>query len=190
VAWRLRKERWKYWAWTIAAKGMIALICTTIIAEGLRVMMPVLGIRMHRAPFLSFLKDYEATYRLDSATFVALGILLAVWAVWTAVLKKWLGGGTLFPKSDEEKSKEEQKEDRHARFIFVIACGLLCGDALLFYMGSAQMSWGGGFSFSAVLVTAMYVGMSLYIAYVTANMKIEIEKLKEEERCERLSLVR
>ncbi len=159
--------RIKYWSWKTSSKILLGVVYFSIIAEGLRQIVPVLGQRLHKLPGLSFLQDYEATYRLDLAPIFAGFLLLAVWSLWASLLKIWL--------LDDDS---QQYSDSHKLLIATLGSTILSVDAYIFYAALSEYGWGGMFSFSALIATAAYVGVLIFVLYVSHQLHEDLEQLK------------
>ncbi|MCA9078109.1 MAG: hypothetical protein KDA93_23975 [Planctomycetaceae bacterium] len=157
----------RYVVWHIGSKVLLGLVYFSIIAEGLRQLVPTLGQRLYKLPGLSFLQDYEATYRLDLAPIFAFFLLLAVWSLWGSLLKIWL--------LDDDS---ERYSDSHKLLISMLGCTILAADAYLFYTAVAQMGWSGSFSFSAIIATTAYVGVLIFVLYVSHQLREDVDQLR------------
>lgn len=87
----------------------------TVISEGLRFLIPVLGQRLSKLPIpgLSFLARYQATYRLDLANTMSVFLFLAMWSLWGMILKTYLG-------SDEHFHRQGWSPDRYRTLVMVL----------------------------------------------------------------------
>ncbi|QDT43496.1 hypothetical protein Pan241w_35970 [Gimesia alba] len=152
----------KYCVWQIFAKGGLGIVYIAIIAEGLRQLVPTLGQKLYKLPGLTFLQDYEATYRLDIAPIFALFLMIAVWFLWGKVLQMWLVSDFAGPGWNSES---------YAMLVYILAFTILGADMILFYSAVTQMGWSGSsFSFSAVIATAAYVGVLIFVSFVSLNL--------------------
>ncbi|MCA9077358.1 MAG: hypothetical protein KDA93_20190 [Planctomycetaceae bacterium] len=159
--------RIKYWTWKIFSKFLLGIVYFSIIAEGLRQIVPVLGQRLYKLPGLSSLQDYEATYRLDLAPIFAGFLLLAVWSLWASLLKIWL--------LDDDSRRYS---DSHKLLIATLGGTILTVDAYIFYAAMLEYGWGGSFSFSALVATAAYVGVLIFVLYVSHQLQEDVNQLK------------
>ncbi len=157
----------KYYAWQVFSKTFLGVLYFAIISEGLRQLVPVLAQKLYKLPLLSFLQDYEATYRLDLAPFFALFLLIAVWFLWGVVLKIWV-----------LEHESEQYSDAHRLVIATLAITILGADTYLFYAAVSQMGWSSSFSLSAIVATAAYLGVLIFVLYVSENLRHEVQKLE------------
>lgn len=76
----------KYWIVSLVTKVGLGIIYMSVIREGLAYMVPFLGQRLSKLPGLTFLADFEATYRLDLAIVFSLFLLCFVWWLWSKLL--------------------------------------------------------------------------------------------------------
>lgn len=133
-------------------------------------MVPALGQKIYRIPGLGALRDYEATYNLDLAPFFALCLLIAVWALWARILQVWL----------RTESEPGWNSDRDRKIITTIGIILLGADAALFFVAVTFMGWGASFSVSALLSTAAYVAVIIFVSYQSLTLYKTISDLEKE----------
>ena len=90
--------RWKAWLWKLITIVVLAPIYCSVIAEGLRMLVPALGQKLHKLPIPGFsgFGQYKETHRLDLAIFMAVFLLLAVWWLWEQLLKVFLSTEAVF----------------------------------------------------------------------------------------------
>jgi hypothetical protein len=171
---RLVLARLKYWAWEILTKGILGVIYISVIAEGLRRLVPALGQRLYRLPGLGALREYEATYRLDLAPFLAVFILIAVWYLWDEILQLWLRR-----ECDDDESPWNRAN--HGLLIVSLGIVILGSDAVLFYIAMTQIGWqGAGFSFPALLATVAYLAVLIFVSFVSINLREAVNALSKE----------
>lgn len=154
-------------AWNVLTLFSLGIIYWTIISEGLRLLMPVLGQKLHKAslPGFSYLDRFEATYRLDLAHGLAVFLFIATWNLWGMVLKSMLG-------SDEHFRRYGWNPQAFKRVVMVLGKVILCADAILFYIAMTQMGWSGTvFSIPALIATAGYVAILVFVKLVSVNLE-------------------
>lgn len=166
--------RAKFTLWEVIMKGGLGVIYVSVISDGLRIVLPAFGQKLHKLPGLTFLKDYEATYRLDVAPFFAVFLLTAVWYLMERVLRLWLQA------RDDDQVWESKP---HAQLVTILAAIILGVDACLFYFAMTRMGWGNAFSFTAILATLAYMAVLIFVSYGSVNLKQEIAMLKERDSC-------
>ena len=143
----------KSWAWKIFTLPIIGIVYITLISEGLRLLIPVLGQKLYKfpLPFVSAMRNYHPWDRLDLAYFFSILLLIAVWYLWKVTLKVYLSyeGQAVPPGWDPAK---------YRGFVLTIAVIILSADAFLFYFAmTQQVYWKTQFSFTALLATGAYI---------------------------------
>ena len=155
----------KYVLWMIASKLILGTLYLFLVSEGLRRLVPPLGQRLRTLPALSWVSDYEATYKLDLAHVFALGLMVVTFQLWNSLLRLWMRTGS--------SSIGDNQIVVLTGFIIVTA------DAILFLTSINQWSWtGSSFSFITLLMTAMYVAFLMYSSYLSIKLKQNMEKEK------------
>ena len=157
--WERIRVHTRFWGWTIGSKAILGVIYLAIISEGLRVLIPALGQKVYKLPFLSRLQDYEATCRLDMAPFFAFFLLVGVFVLWPKIIVIWM--------SQDDPSGWSREE----QLIVVIGTAILGADAVLFYYAMTQMTWGSNaFSFPALVSTGAYVGVLVFVSWMSVKL--------------------
>lgn len=155
--------RVKSLAWAIPSKLIFGLVCIGILMEGLKCICPPLGQKLHKMPLLGSLQSFEETHRLDLSLLFAIAIMVTVWCLWADVLRVLL---------HRDKYSVLAPKDK---FILVVGAIVLCTDAAIFYLGIAELTWGGGLSFTALLMTVAYVCVLVFLSYVSLKLKMEVQ---------------
>jgi hypothetical protein len=167
-AWALVKYvTWK--AITFLGFGPIYVI---VIAEGFRLLVPALGQKLHKLPIpgLAGLAQYQESRRLDLALFLAIFLLVAVWWLWEQVLKIILTTKPLYQDCGWHV-------DLYKRLILILGVIVLGADAALFYSAMVQIGWGGTrISIPALLATAAYLAIIVFVSLVSINLRKNFEK--------------
>jgi len=163
-----RVARLKLLAWNVFTKPTLGLIYLAVISEGLRQLVPVLGQKLYKLPGLSFLQDYEVTYKLDLAPFFAVFLLIAVWHLWAKVLELWIS---------RDREDLWWDSDSHKTLVRFLAVTILGADTFLFYSAVSQMGWSATLSLSALVATAAYVGVTIFVSYVSLCLRKDVERL-------------
>jgi len=159
----------KFVAWWILDMIGMGLIYVSVISEGLRTLIPSMGQKLWKIPGLGALKDYEGTYKLDLAPFMAVFIFIAVTYLWDEILELWLL---------RHPTDGPWKPDNQEMFVVGLGAVILGADIVLFYCGLTQMGWGGNsLSFSALVGTAAYVGILLFFTYVSINLRLQLRSV-------------
>lgn len=158
--------------WFVFIKIPLGVVYVAIIAEGLRTLIPPLGQKLWKLPLLTFLRDYEETHRLDLAPVMSVFIFIAVCVLWEQVLEIWL--------VRQEKGSAWLLDNKA---ILMVSLGslVLGADICLFYVGVVQSSWGGvSFSFSALLATAAYLGVLVFVSLQSLTLRLALNPRLEE----------
>lgn len=156
----------KYWMWKLITIAVLGPIYCSVIAEGLRMLVPALGQKLHKLamPGFAVLGQYQETRRLDLAILFAAFLLIAVWWLWEQVLRILLGTDRVFQDSG-------WNADVYKRLVLILGVVVLVADASLFYIAMVQMGWGGTrFSLAALLATAAYVAVLVFVSLVSLNL--------------------
>jgi hypothetical protein len=157
----------KYWLWKLVTIIVLAPIYCSVIAEGLRMLVPALGQKLHKLPIPAFstFGQYEETRRLDLAIFMALFLLVAVWWLWEQVLKVFLSNEDTFHDSG-------WNAEAYKRVVLILGIIILGADACLFYASMVQIGWGGTrLSVPALLATAAYLAVIVFVSLVSLNLR-------------------
>lgn len=175
INWALWGARLKYWTWQILTKGLLGMVYLSMVREGFVYVIPTLGMKLSKIPGMAFLKDYEATYRLDLAFVLSFFVMVAVFWLWSRVLALYLhGDDTAFQTDDPGFRKRREK------VFYSLAGTILIADGLLFYIAMTQSSWGGSiFSFTALLATVIYICVLIFVTVVAIDLKEQILNAKE-----------
>lgn len=172
--WRLLRARAAYWSWQIVTKIVLGVVYLSIIAEGFRMLVPVLNRRLHRLPMLGWMNDYEGTYELDMASLMSVFMMIAVFSLWSRLLKLWITEQIGF----DHRLRNQNNADF---FVLVFGVVILLSDTILFFVAVTEVSWSGtGFSFTALFATAAYVSVLVFTIYVSINLHEKIELIERE----------
>ncbi len=157
-----------YWVYKIGITGAMLLIYVGFIADGLRRWKSPFGQKVWRFPMLNWLRDFEATYRLDYAMVGAIVMAFVVCIAWSYLLRTWVEG---------EELRSSMKKQRMAGAALIVGSAILIGDALLFYMTCVQAGWSGTkFSISALIGTAVYVAVVIMVNLIGVDLKFKVEE--------------
>jgi hypothetical protein len=162
----------KYVCWTILMKFGLGLMSAAIVAEGSRLMFPAMGVKLHKLaiPGFSMLKDYELTYRLDAAFLGAIGVMLFVFITWGYIIDRLI---------KLENTDVPYFSSVGAILVTVAGGALLLADAICLYSGIAELSWGGGISFTGILASMTYISIVVLSAFVSVQLRHKIDSLKD-----------
>jgi hypothetical protein len=166
IRWGVLWAQIQYWAWQIFTKVVLGIIYLAVIAEGLRLVVPALGQKIHKLPGLSSFNDYEFTHRLDLAHFFSLFMLIGVWSLWASMLRVWL---------EVDSRINDWDSENYRRLIVTLGSIILLADACLFYAAMTQIGWGGSvFSLSALLATAAYLAMIVFVTFASITLQRKV----------------
>jgi hypothetical protein len=153
-------------------KLLIGIGYVIVITEGLRMVVPALGIKLYSLPLLGALRDYEGWHELDLAPFVAVLLFFFSSTIWCALLETWLYDGSML-KADGRQT------ERYETCLLVLGSIILFADACLFYRAMTFVGWGGAvFSISALLCTLAYLAILVSVCLVSVNLKRNYLSLK------------
>ncbi|REK08654.1 MAG: hypothetical protein DWQ37_20160 [Planctomycetota bacterium] len=168
------RAQFRYWSWQLWSKLVFGVMYFGVMSEGFRVMIPALAQKVHKLPGFAFLYDYEATYRLDLAHFMAIGLLVAVMMTWAAVLELWLG-------IEERHTRTRVHSGRHQALVVLMAWVLLGGEGYVFYSAIGELGWSGsGFSLIGLIATAVYLSVMVAVTYKSVCLRNEMKDLMQE----------
>jgi hypothetical protein len=161
----------KLWGFT-PVKFLIGIGYVAIITEGLRMVVPALGIKLYRLPLLGMLKDYQVWHQLDLAIFAAMLLFtLSSW-IWCVLLDTWL-------YDKEALAIAGRNSRKYELCMFVLGTVILFSDACLFYRAMTFVGWGGeAVSISALICTVAYLAVLVSVCAVSVNLKRNYLSLK------------
>lgn len=173
---RLFRARLKHCTWNVVTKSLITIVYLALISQGLRYVLPDLGMKLSRLPGLAFLDNYQATYRLDLAHVFSVVPLISAWILWHFNLELYLWPDAFarrFPRWDLDRMK---------RVVMTMGAIIITGDAMLFMAAFTLSSWGQArFSPAALLATIVYVTVLGFVTFVSVYLAESIENIKTEE---------
>lgn len=174
--WPLIWARLKYWTWSFMTKFLLTIVYFAFISQGLRYMLPELGLKLSKLSGFAFLANFRATYRLDLANLLSAIPLIAVWILWHLVLEMYLA-----PERFEDRF-HRWDVDRCKSLILPMAVIVIMADAGLFFGSFSLASWGKAqFSVAALLATATYVVLLVFVSFVSLYLSQNISDLKKED---------
>jgi len=156
-------------------KFLIGVGYVVVITEGLRMVVPALGIKLYNLPLLGGLRDYEGWHDLDLAPFVAVLLFLFSSSIWCSLLETWLYDGSMLQAVGRQAT-------RYETCLLVLGSIILFADACLFYRAMTFVGWGGAvFSPSSLLCTLAYLAILVSVCVVSVNLKRKYLSLKRGE---------
>jgi hypothetical protein len=164
----------KYFGWQFVVKGTLGVVVISIISDGMRLLIPDVGKKLYKLPFLEFMKDYEGWHKLDCAHLYALVLMLAVFLSWGFVIRSWLQIDSGQPHRWNQKV--------FGLIASVLAFGAILLDGFLFYRAEVAEDWGSDtISLPCLAATALYVILQVFVAFVSVVLKEEVKALSPKE---------
>lgn len=169
--WALAVAWFRLWSFK-PVKFLIGIGYVAVITEGLRMVVPALGIKLYRLPLLGALKEYQGWHQLDLAIFAALLLFtLSSW-IWCVLLETWLYDREALAVAGRNSRKYEL-------CMFVLGVVILFSDACLFYRAMTFVGWGGeALSYSALICTVAYLAVLVSVCAVSVSLKRNYLSLK------------
>ncbi|MDA8746016.1 hypothetical protein N9N28_15430 [Rubripirellula amarantea] len=142
-----------FWGANLFVLPIVGTIYATIIAEGLRRLMPIFQLRLYKLPIpgAGLARQYDGFDRLDTAIVMSLLLFVLVTWIWNRIFTELLGFGTIMQRRSQ------------APIVFgllsFVAFVILAGDALIFYVGLSSQSssgWSETPSYVAPVATLIY----------------------------------
>jgi hypothetical protein len=153
-------------------KFLIGLGYVVVITEGLRMVVPALGLKLYNLPFLGLLRSFEVWHELDLAPFVAVLLFLFSSSIWCALLDTWLYGAAALQAAGRCPT-------RYQRCMVVLGSIILFSDACLFYRAMTMAGWGSeGLSLTSLFCTFAYLAILVSVCVVSVNLKRNYLSLK------------
>lgn len=161
----------KLWCFRVV-KALIGAGYTVVITEGLRTVVPALGMKLYSMPFLGSLRDFEGWHELDLAPFAAVLIFLFSSSLWCSLLEAWL-------YDDSSLQATGRCPVRYQQCIRVLGVIILLADACLFYRALTFAGWSGNaFSTTALFSAMAYLAILVSVCMVSVNLKRHYLSLK------------
>jgi len=164
----------KFWVWNVTTKSLLTIVYLALISQGLRYILPDIGLRLYKLPGLAFLEGFRATYPLDLAHIFSAAPLVSAWILWHLLLEMYLRPDTFASRFSR------WNVDRLKRLIITMGAIIIVGDACLFCAAFTLSGWGPAqFSASAVLATAVYVTILGFSTLISILLSDSIDTLKK-----------
>ncbi|WP_430450723.1 hypothetical protein [Rhodopirellula europaea] len=134
---RTISERLTFWGANLLVMPIIAMIYAQVVAEGLRLLMPVFQLRLYKLPFpgAGLARDYDGFDRLDLAILMSLLLFVVVTWLWIRIFSELQGFGRVY-----QRRKESPVVFGLLSFVAFI---IVAGDAMIFYVGISTQSASG-----------------------------------------------
>lgn len=143
-----------------------------VITEGLRMVVPALGMKLYNMPFLGALKNYEGWHHLDLAPFAAVLLFCLSSAIWCALLEAWL-------YDDSTLRASGRCPVRYQQCMVVVGGVILFADACLFYRAMTMVGWSGrALSLPSLICTLAYLAVLVAVCMASVNVKRAYLSLK------------
>jgi len=152
------------WLVRLFAALFLLLAYLVISAEGMRGLFETAATPLYKTGLwpLTHLGRFTETRKLDVAHILCLGLLAVVWVSWE-MITGYYGAG--HPMTNPR------------RLVWCAGTVVLVCDAVLFFTGVTQSGFIGGASvFAALVFTALYLGMLVFLATVVNMIEGRIEK--------------
>lgn len=161
----------KLWCFR-AIKALIGLGYVVVITEGLRMVVPALGMKLHNMPLLGALKTFEGWHDLDLAPFAAVLIFLFSSSIWGVLIESWL-------YDDSALGVNGRSSLRYQRCMALLGGVILFADACLFYRALTLAGWGGNaFSLTALFCALAYLAILVSVCVVSVDLKRDYLSLR------------
>ncbi len=176
-AWPVFWATAKSWTWSLVTKFPLSVAYFAFVSQGLRSILPDLGVKLSKLPGLVFLADYRLTYRLDIANLLTVIPLIAVWILWHLGLEIYLAPASF------ERRFSRWDIDRCKSLILTMGVIVIVADACLFYKSFISATWGSSqaISIAALLVTTTYVVLLAFVTFVSLYLRQQISDLTKED---------
>jgi hypothetical protein len=147
-----------------------------IITDGLRMVVPALGLKLYKLPLLGNLREYEGWHRLDLALPAGMLLFALSNSLWCALLERWLYHDPSIDANGAFKSN-------HQKCLTVLGFVILFSDACLFYRAMTFVGWGGQpLSLTALICTLTYMAVLVALCSTSVNLKRIYLSLKHRRR--------
>jgi hypothetical protein len=168
--------RCKLCAW-VALKMVLGVIYVSVISDGLRILLPDLGKKLYKLPipYANLLENDEVGHRLDLAHVFALFLLIAVFFLWSWLIRTWLRPG--------EEEDDGWDATNYQRLVFALAVVIISADTFIFYRALVEYDWGGGsVSTTCVVATVAYAAIQVFVSFVSVVLDQQVRKLLKESK--------
>jgi hypothetical protein len=165
INWPLWWARFVRFMWDLVMTIILAIIYFAWGSQGIRHVLPASGMKLFKLPIPGFseLEHYETTYRLDTAHFAALILLVLSWLSWHFLLRLHI--------SDELQKKFERWSWNLARIkpvLIVTATLIIIGDGGLFYAAFNHAAFGETrFSATALVASLVYMTILVLVNFIS-----------------------
>ena len=158
---RTLKEHVVFWSLNALILPIVAICAQAIGADGLRRMMPVFSLRLHKLPIpgAEFIKSYSGFERLDVAMLAAFALFVAVTLLWVRIFREL---------QDFEDLKLQRSQNPIRFFLLATIAGIvLAADAGIFWVGlssQASSGWSETPAWVPTVATVLYMAACSLLA--------------------------
>ena len=167
-----------FWLWALLTKTIITTVYLAVISQGLRLVLPELGMKLYKIPGFSFMQHYKMTHRLDLAYVFALVPLVSAWVLWHFNLLAYLAP----ERFAAHATARGWSAERMKSVVMTMGAIIITADSALFYCSFVLVSWGGSkFSAGALLATVAYITILGFVTFVSMYLSENVTTLKKDE---------
>lgn len=177
VNWPRAWARFVRITWDLGMTIILAIIYFSWGSQGIRHVLPASGMKLYKLPVPGFgeLEHYETTYRLDTAHFAALILLVLSWLSWNFLLRLVI--------SDELQKKFEGWSWNFTYIkpiLTVTSILIIIGDGGLFYAAFNHAAFGETrFSATAFVAALVYMTILVLVNFISLYLAQCVKDHKE-----------
>jgi type IV secretory pathway TrbL component len=163
--------------WDLGMTIILAVVYFSWGSQGIRHVLPASGIKLYKLPIPGFseLENYETTFRLDTAHFAALILLVLSWLSWNFLLRLFI--------SDELQKKFEGWSWNFTYIkpiVIVTSILIIIGDGGLFYAAFNHAAFGETrFSATALVAALVYMTILVLVNFISLYLAQCVKDHKE-----------
>ena len=173
----------KVWAWilfilwTVAAKGIVFILCEELMSDGAMNIAAILGKKLWKVPGFWWLDYYEATHRLTLANLFVLLPVTATFMLYSRLFLYYLA------RDRFDEKYQRWNPERYSKLIIILAAIIVPADAGIFFASFGSGSWGGNkFGPTTFLATALYSASIAFVSLISVFLGDGISVQKEKEK--------
>ena len=146
-----------YYLYQIIVKFFLFILYFSVISDGAKTLIPILGKPLSKTPFLGLLRQYEGFDKLTFAHIFAIALFGLVWMAWGYVFDFYL---------------KNEGYELAVTILFPLAVILLLADGIMFYRGMSELAWGAtDFSFPTFVASIAYIGILILAVLFNSLLK-------------------
>lgn len=164
----MNKFNGKSLIFSLATVPVLVVIYSVVNAQGLRITIPALSMKLYRLPMpgFSYMEHLKNLRDLDLAIILAMFMLCAVYVLTNAMVEIFLFG----PADDERLNV-----GLHVRFLTCLGSALLLIDTCMFYRGISDQGFlDDGITITPIIATIGYTSLLIFVAYFHVMLKRRI----------------